>query len=261
VRELAERAYFRWCLWLGWLLRSSRYSTAQIVDRDGERHVRKSRAGYAPFLIWMSRPLMRMLDTGVRVLPQQQWAEREGRIYGSVYGRSIRIDTDGAVVLPYLAGRTLASWLEAPALDESLRRRSIGHALAALAELHRLGITHADAMAENVMVDLDAGVACWFDFETVHETQRPMTWRRADDLRALLVTCLRRTRAEQHAETLHFILDAYDDERLTRLLAASFTSIWRRPLAFHLGQARLSLRCYRDIARWLDERIGGRTGI
>ena len=51
----------------------------------------------------------------------------------------------------------------------------------------------ADAMAENVLVDLDAGVARWFDFETVHEASRPQIWRRADDVRALLATCLLRT--------------------------------------------------------------------
>ena len=37
-------------------------------------------------------------------------------------------------------------------------------------------------------------------------------WRRADDVRALLVTCLVRTRAERRAETLHHILDVYGDE-------------------------------------------------
>ena len=55
------------------------------------------------------------------------------------------------------------------------------------------GFTHGDAMAENVMVDLEAGVAHWFDFETIHDSRRPMAWRRADDVRALLVTCLVRT--------------------------------------------------------------------
>ena len=44
--------------------------------------------------------------------------------------------------------------------------------------------THADAMAENVLIDLEGGVAHWFDFETVHDTGRPLVWRRADDVRA-----------------------------------------------------------------------------
>jgi hypothetical protein len=109
-------------------------------------------------------------------------------------------------------------------------------------------------MAENVLVDLEAGVAHWFDFETVHDSSRPMAWRRADDVRALLVTCLVRTVPEKRGETLKFILDVYADEEVTRLLATSFTSVFRRPLTFHLAQAALSFQCFREIARLLKER-------
>ena len=137
---------------------------------------------------------------------------------GASTARPIRIDADGTLVLPRLAGETLATLLEDPALDESVQRRAIELAVVALAELHRLGFTHGDAMAENVMVDLDAGVAHWFDFETVHDAGRPMAWRRADDVRALLATCLVRTAPERLAETLRLILDVYaDDGRDPRL--------------------------------------------
>ena len=81
-----------------------------------------------------------------------------------------------------------------------------------------------------------------------------MDWRRADDVRALLVTCLLRTGAERRAETLRLILDAYADEGTTRLLATSFASVLRRPLVFHLAQAGLSFECYREIASLLVER-------
>ena len=111
-------------------------------------------------------------------------------------------------------------------------------------------------MAENVLVDLLAGVAQWLDFETVHDTSRPMAWRRADDVRALLVTCLLRTVPAKRAGTLQLILDAYADEGVTRVLATGFTSVWRRPLTFHLAQAGLSFQDYREIARLLSERLG-----
>jgi hypothetical protein len=256
VRELAERAYFLLCLALGWLLRSARYSKARIVYQDGERQVRKSRVFYAPLLIWMSGPLVRLLDTGVRVLAQRDWEERERLVYRTLYNTSIGIDVDGMLVLPCLAGETLATLLENPELDESVRKKVIELAVAALAEFHRLGFTHGDAMAENVMVDLEAGAAHWFDFETIHDSSRPMAWRRADDVRALLVTCLVRTVPERHAEILQLILDVYADEEVARLLAASFTSVLRRPLTFHLAQAPLSFQCFREIARLLRERLG-----
>ena len=204
------------CLALGRLLRSGRYSKARIVYQDGERQVRKHRFFYAPLLVWMGGPLVRILDTGVRVLPQRDWEERERRIYRSLRGTSIRIDADGMLVLPCLAGETLATLLEDPELEESVRKRAIERAVVALAEFHRLGFTHGDAMAENVLVDLEAGVAHWFDFETIHDSSRPMAWRRADDVRALLVTCLVRTVPEKLAETLQLILDVYADEGVTR---------------------------------------------
>lgn len=247
------RAYFLLCLALGRLLRSGKYSTARVIDQHGELQVRKCRLFYAPLLVWMGGPLMRLLDTGVRVLPQSDWQERERRVYRDLYGTSIRIDGDGTLVLPCLAGESLATLLDDPDLEESVRKKVIERAVVSLAELHRLGLTHGDAMAENVMIDLEAGVAHWFDFETIHESSRPMGWRRADDVRALLVTCLVRTAAEERAATLAFILDVYGDEDVTRVLAASFTSVWRRSLTFHLAQAGLSFQCFREIARLLRD--------
>ena len=78
-----------------------------------------------------------------------------------------------------------------------------------------------------------------------------MAWQRADDLRALLVTSLVRTAPERRAETLQLILDVYADAEVTRLLAASFTSVFHRPLTFHLAQAGLSFQCFRAIDRLL----------
>jgi serine/threonine protein kinase len=256
MRELTERAYFRLCRFLGWLLRSGRYSTVRFVDRDGERQVRKQRLFYAPLLVWLGDPLVRILDTGVRVLRQREWVEREMWIHRNLRGTSIGIDADRTLVLPYLSGETLATLLEDPELAESMRRKAIELAVLALVELHRHGLTHGDAMAENVMVDLEAGVAHWFDFETLHDSGRPMNWRRADDVRALIATALLRTGPKELTETLRLILDVYSDEEVTAVLATSFTSILQRPLTFHLGQAGLPFATFQEIGRLLRERVG-----
>lgn len=256
VRELAARFYFFLCLTLGRLLRSARYSRATLVEQDGERQVRKRRSFHAPLLLWLGGPLLGFLDTGVRVLPRRQWEERERLLYRSLRNTPIRVDADGTLVLPCLTGETLATLLEDPAQEEPVRKRAIELAVAALAQLHRLGLTHGDAMAENVVVDLDAGVAHWLDFETMHDPDRPMAWRRADDLRALLATSLLRTAPGKLAETLHLMVDAYANDETTRLLATSFTTTVRRPLAFHLGQAPMSFRCFRSTALLLKARVG-----
>lgn len=252
----SEKLVYLVTLTLGRLLRAGTYSKVRMVTRDGELQVRKHRACYAPLLVWLGDPLVKILDTGVRVLPQREWEERERLMYGRLYATSIRVDSDGVLVLPGLPGETLATLLQDSHLDESKRNRAMELAVAALAELHRTGFTHGDAMAENVMVDLDAGVARWFDFETVHDPARPLAWRRADDVRALLATCLLRTRPDMFAGTLQLIVDVYADEEVTRLLATSFNSVLQRPLAFHLGQAPLSFHNYRDIAALLAARFG-----
>jgi tRNA A-37 threonylcarbamoyl transferase component Bud32 len=182
--------------------------------------------------------------------------ERERRVYHALGRAPVRVDADATLVLPRLAGETLATLLDDPGLAKSVRATAIARAVVALADFHRLGLTHGDAMAENVLVDLEAGVAHWFDFETVHDATRPLAWRRADDVRALVATCLVRAVPANRAETLRLILDVYADEETTRVLRASFTSVMRRPLAFHLGQAGLSFRWYREIARLLSARLG-----
>ena len=266
ARALASRACFALSLASGRMLRSARYSTVRIVQEDGRRLVRKHRRFYAPLLIWMSGLLVRILDAGVRVLPQRDWEQRERQIYQRLYGASIRVDLDGTLVLPLLAGQTLATLLEDPDLEQSIRKRAMEYAARALADFHRLGFTHGDAMAENVLIDLaprpcsgrpepsskgEAGAAHWFDFETIHEASRPLAWRRADDLRALLVTCLVRTAPEKRVETVELVLGVYADEDVTRILATSFSSVWRRSLPLHLLQAPLSFQCFCELGQWL----------
>ena len=99
-----------------------------------------------------------------------------------------------------------------------------------VADLHRRGITHGDAMAENVLIDPGSGSAHWFDFETLHDEVRALEWRRADDVRALLATCLLRTPRAERADTLHMIVDAYADEAIVPQLAAMFGSPLRPSL-------------------------------
>ncbi len=255
MKELAQRAYFFLCLAGGRALRSGRYTTTRIVSDGGDLRVRKRRLFHAPFLIWMGGPLVRVLNTGVRILPQVEWEDRVRRVSQSLRGTSIQTDAGRTLVLPYLAGETLATSLEDPQLETSVRKSAMELAVIALAEFHDLGLTHGDAIAENVVVDLETGVAHWFDFETVHDSSRGIEWRRADDVRALLASCVLRTAPEDLAETVHLILDVYQDEDVTRLLAENFASGLRRPLTFHLAQAALSFQSFREIGRLLSERL------
>lgn len=259
MRAVMERAWYVLCLAAGRLLRSARYSTTTIERHGGGAVVRKRRAAHAPLLVRLGAPLMRILGTGVRVLPQRDWEERERCAYRRLYGAQVRVDARGALVLPVLAGRTLAAVLDDASADEATRRCAMGLAAVALAALHRRGLTHGDAMAENVMIDHEAGAARWFDFETVHDPRRGEAWCRADDVRALLASCVHRAGPAPPGDMLDRLLDAYADRTVEALLAARFSSIVQRPLAFHLGQAPLSLRRFREVGRLLRARAATST--
>ena len=159
MRDLVERAYFAVCLTLGRLLRASRYSKTSIVRNDGELEVHKQRRVYAPLLIWMGGLLTTILDTGVKVLPQRAWQERERELYLALYDTSIRIDSGGTLFLPCLPGITLAELLEDPELGAASRRQAIELAVIALSGFHARGLTHGDATARSAAANLDVDQA------------------------------------------------------------------------------------------------------
>jgi hypothetical protein len=243
---MAERVWFALCRLLGGLLRRARYAETQFVDKESERVVRKRRAALAPLLVWFGNPVVRWLDTGVRVLPQGEWEEKERLMYRTLHDASMRVE-GRTLVLPRLPGRTLAALLEDASVTDATKEKGIALAVEALAALHRRGFSHGDAMAENVLVDLDPGVARWIDFETVHDGRRDFGWRRADDVRALLATSVLRTPAPMRTAAVQLVLDRYGDDSVRPILATFFAPGVRRALVFHLGQAALSFGDYRAI--------------
>jgi hypothetical protein len=226
-----------------------------VVDDNGTLEVYKQRLPYAPILVALGDPLVWLLEAGMVVLSQSGWETRERLLYERLYGKLVRVERDATLVLPHLPGRTLAALLDDAALGRADRMEAIRLAVTSLAQFHALGYTHADAMAENVMVDLETGGARWFDFETVHDATRDTAWCRADDVRALMATCLLRTPRVAFAEVVDRILDDYGDKAVIPHVAASFASTTQRPLAFHLGQAPLSFESFQEIGRMLNRRL------
>ena len=251
MQQLVERTWFLSCQILGRVFRGSHYSRVEVVERDTVWAVRKRRVKLAPLLVWVAGGLYRMLSTGVRVLPQRAWEARERELYAALYQSEVVVEDDGTLVLPSLRGRILAQLLADPRVNGATRLRAVELAVLALAELHARGFTHADAMAENVMIDLDAQVASWFDFENAHDPSRTPNWRRADDLRTLLSSCLLHAPERERTGLFRLILQCYPNIDVTRLLPNALKS-HARALPLHLGQAPLSYNGFNELMKLLN---------
>jgi hypothetical protein len=118
--------------------------------------------------VWLGGALSAILTTGMRVLSLREWEARERRIYGDLRYLSLPVTGNGCSSFHCSLGRrSRRGWR--PRAQQTDGIRAIELAVVGLAGLHRFGYTHGDAMAENVMIDLPAGVAHWFDFETVQD--------------------------------------------------------------------------------------------
>ena len=251
VRRRVERLWFQVSLTIGRALRGGRYSRVEVVERDGVQAVRKRRVKLAPLLVWVAGGLYRMLNTGVCILPQRSWEARERELHAALYQSVVVVEDDGTLVLPSLRGRILAQLLADPRVNGATRLRAVELAVLALAQLHARGFTHADAMAENVMIDLEYGTASWFDFENAHDPSRTPNWRRADDLRTLLSSCLLHAPERERPGLFRLILQCYPNIDVTRLLPNALKS-HARALPLHLGQAPLSYNGFEELMKLLN---------
>ena len=116
MRELAERAYFLLCLALGRLLRSGRYRRLGSSTRTASVRCESAACSTRPFWSgWVVR------WSGSWILAAGPSPAGLGGTGApdlrSLYDASIRIDADGTLVLPWLAGETLATLLEDPKLE------------------------------------------------------------------------------------------------------------------------------------------------
>lgn len=82
-----------------------------------------------------------------------------------------------------------------------------------------------------------------------------MDWRRADDMRALVATCVLRAPPAEVRCTVELLLSAYRDDAVGPLLSESFCRRWRPALVFHLAQAGLSFEQHQAIGRLLRARL------
>lgn len=122
-------------------------------------------------------------------------------------------------------------------------------ALKALLRLHAVSadwgrgvqqsISHGDATASNVVVDLNHGSACWIDFETRHDPRLAKADREADDLRSLVYSAAVFLPVSSFSNLAHVLLHADIHSAILQRFEQRLTTEWILLTPFHLAQAPL----------------------
>jgi hypothetical protein len=233
--------------WLGPWLRKLRLHAIEPREAPGRPPtIAKRRRWFGPLLIGPGNLYLRLLGSGVRILPGKEWRARERALHRALHGIELETGRRGWLILPRWPGVVLADHARSR-LTATARLRGLGAASRALRDLHRVELpradggcerlSHGDATLRNVLFDPGTGEARWFDFDTAHDPGLALVWRHGDDLRALVYSAVESFADVPVALLLRTVQDAYADpapwEQLRNRLARR--SLHGSPL--HLAQA------------------------
>lgn len=166
----------------------------RITTSDGQ-FLQKTRTLLARLLIQPGNLFLYATGSDFFVLPTNVWLRWEQAIDDAT-GRQLIVNRGNGLWSRIVVGRSLRDLLRDSSLADKQKLDAIVLSLVALHQLHqheadwedglRQSISHGDATADNVIVDLDTGTACWIDFDTRHSHRLSELDRRADDLRCLI---------------------------------------------------------------------------
>jgi hypothetical protein len=233
----------------------------RAVEEGGARFYLKSRRWSAALLLGPGNHYLRLLRAGVTVLDDEESAAWTRRVYSAAYGLDIPEDPPGRLKIPAAPGRALAEILGDDALPLAGKIEAAALAAAALRHLHGIEmhgepLSHGDATASNVGCDIDAAYAQWFDFDTRHDASLPGSWRRADDLRALVASTACSLPKEAFPELSQAMIRAYPEPAVWRDLGEQIAAQAGQLNAYHLAQAPLESDARAALEAALRDAIG-----
>ena len=209
----------------------------------------KRRYRRARILIPLGNLYLRLQGAMSEVLPSHQWIEWESAIAGLSGNRIRACDNRAALELPIIEGVSLEEVLRSD-VSLQIKLQAISWAAESLRNLHRRRITacgvsdwslsHGDATCRNVIVDHDANVATWIDFDTRHRVHLIAVTRQADDLRTLVCSCARWLDQANYPVLIKAACVGYRDADVIKEMQRLFRD-WRCPNVFQLAQAPLNV--------------------
>jgi hypothetical protein len=218
-------------------------ATCERRDHGVAVYVRR-RLWHAPLSVPLGNLLLDRLHVGVRFLPNRAWRRWEVAVYHAL-GTTDAAEESAAVVVPAFTGVTVAEYLSRPELDDQSKTRAARASLISLRRAHQVTpawpdgecrtFSHGDATVRNVVYDAAHDVACWIDFESLHDPTLFESARRADDLRAWFVSaweCWPRT-----DQLVQLMVEAYDDAEAVTMLGDML--VRREDNIYHLAQGQM----------------------
>ncbi len=207
---------------------------------DADTVVRKRRSLLSRFLIPSGNLYLRLMEADSFVLAETAWHRWEAVVSGA--------QSDGReVLIPRVRGEVLSTVLQSQKHSFEEKREAIRLAMQALRDLHSRQVSldgslwmlsHGDATADNVRVDLEAGTAGWFDFDMRHRSRLSDRCRHADDLRAFVSSCAAIS-SEPVAEFFAVLIASHCDSDTRCEFVTRLQNEWQRPTCFQLAQAPL----------------------
>lgn len=240
---------------LGVMLSMIRLHRIEFVSIDGVEAVRKRRRLFAHLIISPGNLFLRITGSPMIVLPLSRWLEWEQVIETSTQRNlvlSVSTDPIGkgtSLLSRRVSGISLRQVLADSDSSPQQKFNAIRWALASLRLLHqnvadwghgiRQSISHGDATANNVIVDLNKGAACWIDFDTRHQPNVSEADRRTDDLRSLIYSAAVSLPSSCFPELADILVAAQFDDATVQHFGQRLTIEWSHLTAAQLAQAPL----------------------
>ncbi len=119
----------RWPEWLGPCLGKLRLHTIEPRQAPGRpAAIAKRRRWFGPLLIGPGNLYLRLLGSGVRVLPGPEWWARERALYRVLHGIELETSARGWLILPRWPGVVLANHARSRPDPAPARLRGLGAA-------------------------------------------------------------------------------------------------------------------------------------
>lgn len=227
----------------------------EFISIEGREVVRKRRKLFSRLIIPVGNVFLKMTANPVTALPQTQWMKWEQSIEAATrLGLVLRTSPastakDSGLSCRRVPGMSLQQILVSCNYSLEQKHEAFRWSLASLRSLHQYAadwgegihqsISHGDATANNVIVDMDKGIATWIDFDTRHQPDVSEADRQTDDLRALIYSAAVNLPEPCFPELAEILVNGQIDDDIVKHFDRRLKKEWICLNIFQLAQAPL----------------------